>query len=64
VAVAEERVRISLAHAERCHALAVSTSHESAKDEFLLLEREWRALAAEIKDIERSRKFWRTPKRA
>ena len=57
MAEAEDRIRMCLARVERCHARAVSTPHETAKKELLLIEAEWRTLAREIKDIERSRKF-------
>jgi hypothetical protein len=55
MAEAEDRIRMCLARVERCHARAVSTPHETAKKELLLIEAEWRTLAREIKDIERSR---------
>src|SRR6185312_2455735 len=57
MAETEDRIRICLARVEGCHARAVSTPHERAKKEFLLIEAEWRTLAREIKDMERSRKF-------
>jgi hypothetical protein len=54
---AEDRVRKALADAEQCRAWAQSTRHAKAKEIFLLLENEWRTLAAEIQDIEHRRKF-------